>query len=213
MSHSGLFIAFEGIDGAGKSTQVAALAATLTAAGHEVICTREPGGTAIGARIRAILLDPQHTAMVARTEALLFAADRAQHAAELIRPALARGAIILGDRYWDSSIAYQGIARGLGAERIADLSRWATEDLPPDLTVLLDLEPRAAGERPRQRDRIDDESVAFHGRVAAALRSLAADEPQRYLVVPADLPVSTIADRVATEVAARTTTGDRLRPG
>ena len=143
----GAFVVFEGGDGAGKSTQCRLLADALRARGLEVVVTREPGGTPIGEAIREVLLGAGSDGMAARTEALLFAAARAEHAASLIRPAVARGAVVISDRYLDSSVAYQGAARGLGEDRIAELSLWATEDLVPDLTVLLDVAP-GVGPRP-----------------------------------------------------------------
>jgi len=202
MTAAGCFIAFEGIDGSGKSTQVALLADRLGAAGWEVIATREPGGTPIGQAIRGILLDPANTSLDPRAEALLFAADRAQHVAEVIRPALARGAIVLGDRYLDSSVAYQGLARGLGEERVADLSAWATGGLTADLTVLLDLDPRTARDRRPTADRIEGERSAFHEQAAHGLRRRAQAAPDRFLVIPAGRPATLIAEEVHSAVGA-----------
>jgi dTMP kinase len=182
----GLFVVFEGGEGAGKSTQVARLADALRAEGCEVVVTREPGATAVGARIRALLLDPA-TTLSARAEALLYAADRAQHVAEVVMPALARGAVVISDRYVDSSLAYQGAGRELDAEEVAELSRWATQGLRPRLTVLLDVDPevglaRATG----SPDRSEQESLGFHRAVRQGFLDLAGAEPHRYLVLPAE---------------------------
>jgi dTMP kinase len=185
--YTGLFVVFEGGEGAGKSTQVKRLAAVLEGRGHEVVVTREPGATEIGAKIRAMLLDPA-TSISPRAEALLYAADRAQHVERVVRPALCRGAIVLSDRYVDSSLAYQGAGRALAVDEVAELSQWATHGLRPDVTVLLDIDPavglaRAIG----APDRIEQESLDFHRAVRQAFLDLAAADLQRYLVVPAAL--------------------------
>jgi dTMP kinase len=184
-SYPGLFVVFEGGEGAGKSTQVQRRAAALTGEGYDVVVTREPGATDVGARIRALLLDPA-TTLSARAEALLYAADRAQHVAEVLLPSLARGAVVISDRYVDSSLAYQGAGRELDAGEVAELSRWATDGLKPQLTVLLDVDPtvglaRATGDP----DRIEQESLRFHQAVRQGFLELAAAEPQRYLVLSA----------------------------
>ncbi len=171
----GAFVVFEGGDGAGKSTQSRLLADALRARGLEVVVTREPGGTPIGEAIREVLLGAGSDGMAARTEALLFAAARAEHAASLIRPAVARGAVVISDRYLDSSVAYQGAARGLGEDRIAELSLWATEDLVPDLTVLLDVAPGVGLGRAGDANRMEAEPEAFHAEVRAAFLRRAAD--------------------------------------
>ena len=150
--------------------------------GTEVVVTREPGGTPIGEAIREVLLGAGSDGMAARTEALLFAAARAEHAASLIRPAVARGAVVISDRYLDSSVAYQGAARGLGEDRIAELSLWATEDLVPDLTVLLDVAPGVGLGRAGDANRMEAEPEAFHSEVRAAFLRRAAAAPERYLV-------------------------------
>jgi dTMP kinase len=184
-SYPGLFVVFEGGEGAGKSTQVQRLAAVLTAEGYDVVVTREPGATDVGARIRALLLDPA-TTLSARAEALLYAADRAQHVAEVLRPALARGAVVISDRYIDSSLAYQGAGRELDSEEVAELSRWATDGLKPQLTVLLDVDPSVGlGRATGDPDRIEQESLRFHQAVRQGFLDLAAAEPQRYLVLSA----------------------------
>ena len=166
--------------------------------GIEVVTTREPGGTPIGEAIREVLLGAGSHGMAARTEALLFAAARAEHAAALIRPAVAQGAVVISDRYLDSSVAYQGAARGLGEDRIADLNLWATEDLVPDLTVLLDVAPGVGLGRAGDANRMEAEPEAFHADVRAAFLSRATAAPERYLVLHAERP----RDEVATVVLA-----------
>lgn len=196
----GLFVVFEGGDGAGKSTQCRLLAEALRTRGHSVVRTREPGGTALGESIREVLLGPDSTAMVARTEALLFAAARAQHAAELIRPAVARGEVVLSDRYLDSSVAYQGAARGLGEQEIAQLSSWATEDLVPDLTVVLDVLPTLGLERAADANRMEAEPAQFHAAVRESFLRRAAAAPDRYLVIAGDRRPEEVAATVLATV-------------
>jgi dTMP kinase len=182
----GLFVVFEGGDGVGKSTQVGLLADWLTEQGYEVVRTHEPGGSPIGSDIRRLLLSTSQHPPSDRTEALLYAAERAEHVASVVRPALERGAVVVSDRYLDSSVAYQGVGRGLGAQRIEDLSRWATGGLRPHLTVLLDLAPEhALGRSQSPADRLELEPVAFHEQVRQAFLSQARRDPQRYLVVDA----------------------------
>ncbi|MBO0892356.1 MAG: dTMP kinase [Acidothermales bacterium] len=196
----GVFVAFEGGDGAGKSTQVRLLGEWLRDQGYEVVSTREPGNTAIGGKLRAVLLDPASDGLDPRAEAMLYAADRAQHVAEVVRPALDRGAIVVTDRYVDSSRAYQGAGRELAEEDIHRLSVWATGALVPDLTVVLDVPPAvAAYRRTDAPDRLEQESLEFHERVRRAFLDLAAREPERYLVLDATEP----PDAVAAEVRAR----------
>jgi dTMP kinase len=199
----GAFVVFEGGDGAGKSTQSRLLADALRARGLEVVVTREPGGTPIGEAIRELLLGAGSHGMAARTEALLFAAARAEHASTLIRPAVARGAVVISDRYLDSSVAYQGAARGLGEDRIAELSLWATEDLIPDLTVLLDVAPGVGLGRAGDANRMEAEPEAFHSEVRQAFLRRAAAAPERYLVVEADRPKDVVAAMVLTTVLER----------
>ncbi len=183
---TGFFIAVEGGDGAGKSTQVEALAEWIRAKGHEVVVTREPGATAIGKRLRSILLDVSSGGISHRAEALLYAADRAEHVDTVVRPALERGAVVLSDRYIDSSVAYQGAGRDLAPTEIARISRWATDGLVPHLTVLLDVSPETARERFTEApDRLESEPAEFHQRVRAGFLTLAAADPARYLVVDA----------------------------
>lgn len=204
--HRGLFIAFEGGDGAGKSTQAAELAGVLESRGLLVRRTREPGGTPIGEKLRSLVLDHGHGHIDARTEALIFAASRAAHANQVIRPALERGEIVLTDRYIDSSVAYQGAGRELGTGAVRDLNDWATAGLQPDLTVLLDVDPaegrlrRTAGDA--AEDRLESEADEFHARIRAAFLDLAADRPENYLVLPAHLPVTELAKEILNRVDA-----------
>lgn len=182
--HRGVFVAVEGGDGAGKSTQLALLRDWLVGAGAEVLLTREPGGTELGVVLREALMHGGHVAP--RAEALLYAADRAHHVATLVRPALDRGAVVVTDRYLDSSVAYQGDARGLGAGAVRDLNLWAVEGLLPDLVVLLDLDPAVgAARRAGTPDRIEAEPDEFHRSVRARFLDLAAADPGRYLVLDA----------------------------
>ncbi len=196
----GLFVVLEGGEGAGKSTQARRLADSLTAMGHRVVATREPGGTTISEAIRGVLLGPDSAVMVARTEALLMAAARAQHVAEVIRPALARAEIVVSDRYIDSSVAYQGAGRGLGEQAIVDLSAWATEGLLPDLTIVLDIPPGAGLGRARDTNRMEAEPEAFHAAVRASLLARAASEPERYLVLNTTEPVGDVARSILSRV-------------
>ncbi|WP_405571608.1 dTMP kinase [Streptomyces sp. NBC_01167] len=183
---TGFFLAIEGGDGAGKSTQVEALAQWIRAKGHEVVVTREPGATPVGKRLRSILLDVSSAGLSNRAEALLYAADRAEHVGSVVRPALERGAIVISDRYIDSSVAYQGAGRDLSPTEIARISRWATDGLVPHLTVLLDVSPEAARERFTEApDRLESEPAEFHQRVRSGFLTLAAADPGRYLVVDA----------------------------
>ncbi|NHN55388.1 dTMP kinase [Calidifontibacter sp. DB0510] len=196
----GLFVVFEGGDGAGKSTQVRLLADWLAQQGREVVSTFEPGGTALGKDIRQVLLHGDH--VDARAEALLFAADRAHHIETLVRPALKRGAVVVQDRYLDSSVAYQGAGRELDAAEVRGLSLWATRDLLPDLTVLLDVDPVVAqGRRQRESDRLEREGEDFQRRVREHFRALAAAEPERYLVLDATEPPEVIAAAVRDRLA------------
>ncbi len=178
----GVFIAFEGGDGAGKSTQVSLLAEALRARGRTVVVTRQPGGTDLGAAIRDLVLHGDHVSP--RAEALLFAADKAHHVDQLVRPALARGEVVLTDRYTDSSVAYQGAGRDLGAAEVHDLQMWAVDDLVPDLTVVVDVAPEV-GRRRRgdTHDRLESEADAFHASIRQHFLAMAAGHPERYLVL------------------------------
>ncbi len=201
-SSPGYFVAFEGGEGAGKSTQERLLAETLVAAGHDVVRTREPGGTPAAEAMRHVVLSPEFAGLDDRAEALLYAAARGEHVARVVRPALSRGAVVVCDRYLDSSVAYQGYGRGLGPDRIRDLSLWATGGLLPDLSVLLDVDPRQGLARFAPRDRREAEPGEVHDRVRAGFREVAAANPDRYLVLDAALPVGEIADRIADRVLA-----------
>lgn len=199
---SARFIVFEGGEGAGKSTQSGALADYLQARGHAVCRTREPGGTPAAEAIRAVLLDPANAGLDDRAEALLFAAARGDHAARVIRPALERGEIVISDRYIDSSVAYQGVARALGAERVAELSLWATGGLVPDLTIVLDVDPALGLERVVGPDRLESEPLEWHARVRQAFLDIAAAAPDRYLVLDGSRPAEDLAVEIAVAVSA-----------
>ena len=197
--HRGWLVAFEGVEGAGKSTQLELLRLALEELGHKVTAAREPGGTPVGERVRALLLDPS-SSVDARAEALLFAAARAQLVEEVIRPALEQGQVVLCDRYLHSSLAYQGAARGLGRAEVAAINRFATAGLLPDVVVLLRLDPAEGLARGRGggRDRIEGQDLDFHQRVAGAFLELAAAEPDRFAVIDAARP----PERVAVDVRA-----------
>jgi dTMP kinase len=199
----GYFIAFEGGEGAGKSTQESRLAQSLVERGHRIVRTREPGGTPAGEQIRHVLLSPEFEGLDARAEALLFAASRGEHVARVVRPALERGDVVICDRYVDSSVAYQGYGRDLGPERVRDLNLWATGGLLPDLTIVLDVDPEVGLARFAQRDRLEAEPLGYHHAVRAGFLALAAAEPERYLVVDARADV----DEIAATILARVESG------
>lgn len=181
-AREGTFIAFEGGDGAGKSTQVDRLAASLTQAGREVVLTRQPGGTPLGSALRDLVLHGE--AVTPRAEALIFAADKAQHVEEVVLPSLERGAVVITDRYTDSSIAYQGAGRDLGSAEVAQLQDWAVAGLLPHLTVLVDIDPdEGRRRRGAVQDRMEAEADAFHDAVRGHFLALAEQAPRRYLVV------------------------------
>lgn len=201
--HGGLFISVEGIDGVGKSTQISALVEHLTAVGREVVHTFEPGGTELGQEIRHLLLHRKGD-VTPRAEALLYAADRAHHVATKIRPALERGAVVVTDRYLDSSVAYQGAGRALDSAEVRALSMFAVENLLPDLTVLLDLPAEQALARRaktgQEPDRLEREKVEFFEAVRQAFLAMAAAEPNRWLVVAADQSVEAMQAQIRTRV-------------
>jgi dTMP kinase len=193
----GLLIAFEGGEGSGKTTQARLIAIWLRELGYDVETTHEPGGTKVGMRLRALLLDTAHTGMSPRAEALMYAADRAEHVTSVIEPALERGAIVITDRYVDSSLAYQGAGRDMPVEEIAGFNRWATGGRIPDLTVLLDMDPVAGlRRRARSADRLEAEPADFHHRVRSGFLGLARAEPGRYLVLDAGRPAGEITREI-----------------
>ena len=196
----GCFIAFEGGEGAGKSTQEHLRADSLTSEGIEVVRTREPGGTPAGEAIRTVVLSPQFAGLDERAEALLFAASRGEHVARVIRPALERGEVVICDRYLDSSVAYQGYGRDLGPQRIRELSLWATHDLLPDVSVLLDIDPQIGLSRVSDPDRLEAEPLAYHQSVRDGFLAIAAREPDRYLVLDATQPVDELASAILARV-------------
>ncbi len=203
-SDSGIWVTLEGGDGSGKTTQANLLGQWLTDAGRTVVRTREPGGSEVGQLIRDIVL--HHRGDIApRAEALLYAADRAHHVATVVRPALARGEVVLQDRYLDSSVAYQGAGRVLDGDEIRDLSLWAAEGALPDLTVLLDLDPESARVRldsaDKPFDRLEAEKTEFHARVRNAYLALAQAEPERFLVIDAAATPQAIAEQIRERVA------------
>ncbi|MFZ3416493.1 dTMP kinase [Arthrobacter sp. 3Tela_A] len=201
---TGLFIAFEGGDGAGKSTQAALLTQTLQDAGRTVLRTREPGGTPVGEKLRSLVLEHGHGQIDARTEALIFAASRAAHVEQVILPALERGDVVVCDRYIDSSVAYQGAGRNLGTGEVRSVNEWATGGLVPDLTVLLDVDPEAGRSRrtasDAAEDRLESEPDSFHGSIRRAFLALAEASPGRYLVLDAAAPVPELAGKILARV-------------
>ncbi len=202
----GLFIAFEGGDGAGKSTQALLLAKAMSDAGQRVVRTREPGGTPVGEKLRSLVLDHGQGEIDAKTEALIFAAARAAHASQVIAPAIARGDVVISDRYADSSIAYQGAGRGLGTDAIVQLNNWATSGLWPDLTVLLDVSPESGRDRrtagDAAEDRLESEPDSFHASIRDAFLARSSAHPDKYLVLPASATVAELAAAIETRVKA-----------
>nr|WP_146364298.1 dTMP kinase [Arthrobacter yangruifuii] len=193
----GLFIAMEGGDGAGKSTQAQRLDAALQETGRTVLRTREPGGTPVGEALRTLVLEHGNGEIDARTEALIFAASRAAHVQQVIEPALAAGTVVVCDRYVDSSIAYQGAGRQLGTETVRTLNEWATGGLQPDLTILLDVDPERGRDRRTAgraaEDRLESEPDTFHQQIRLAFLEAAQTAPDRYLVLDAGRPVDELA--------------------
>lgn len=184
-TESGLFLALEGGEGSGKSTQAGLLVTWLEGLGQRVLLTREPGGTAVGAILRGIVLDNETGELSPRTEALIYAADKAEHVDRVVLPALADGVVVLTDRYVDSTLAYQGAGRDLDISELEPVARWATSDLRPHLTIVLDIDPAIGHTRFEGADRIEAEPLEFHQRVRQHFLDLAAADPAHYLVVDA----------------------------
>jgi dTMP kinase len=196
----GLFVCFEGGEGAGKSTQSRLLHDWLVERGETVVLTFEPGDTAVGKELRRIVLDPATGELSHRTEALLYAADKAEHVDSVVLPALDRGEVVITDRYVDSTLAYQGAGRTLDVAEVEAVARWATGNLRPHLTVVLDLAPQTGLGRFEERDRIEGQSLEFHQRVRQGFLDLAAADPDHYLVLDARAPVDEIAAAVRERV-------------
>ena len=197
---TGLFIVFEGGDAVGKTTQMRMLVPWLRERGVDPVVTRQPGGTSLGRKLRKLLLGPDHPELVSRAEALIYAADKAQHVEALIRPALAEGRVVVCDRYVDSMIAYQGAGRVLDLAEVEQVARWATGGLRPDLTVLLDADPADAVATIRQQDRLEAAGLDFHRRAREHFLRLASQAPDRYLVLDARESREAIAQQVAARV-------------
>jgi dTMP kinase len=198
---AGTFIAFEGGEGTGKSTQSKLLKEWLEARGEKVVLSREPGGTDLGKDLRKILLGHETGEISPRAEALLYAADRAHHVFSVIRPALANGDVVITDRYFDSSIAYQGAGRVLSPGEVARISRWATESLFPTLTIVIDLPAEIGIGRLKNRDRLEAEPLAFHERVRQEFLQIARLDPERYLVVDGTQSIDTIHNEITKRIA------------
>ena len=203
-----MFVTFEGGEGSGKSTQVAMLVERLQSSGRESIATREPGGSATSEQIRDLILQDSSVGMSPRCESLLFAAARAEHVASVIRPALARGVVVVSDRFVDSSIAYQGVGRGLGHSDVAEISSWATDGLEPDLTVVLDLDPVVGLGRAQDPNRLEAEGLSFHCAVRETFLGLAQSNPDTHVVVPADRHPDSVSVDVWLAVEATLDRGD-----
>ncbi len=197
---AGVFIVFEGGDGGGKSTQAARLVGSLRAEGRTVVSTREPGGTRIAEKIRQVILDPENMELCDRTEALLYAASRAEHVHHVVKPALQRGEIVVSDRYMDSSIIYQGLGRGLGRDAVRDLNLWATDGLLADLTIVLDVPADFGLDRVGTPDRLELAPREMHERIRDYYLAMAASNPQHYFVVNARETIETIASKVLARV-------------
>ena len=205
-----MFIAFEGPEGSGKTTQLQRLAESLRARGREVVTTKEPGGTPLADRIRAILLHPE-SSMDSLTELLLYAASRRQNVVEVIRPALNRGAIVLCDRFTDATLAYQGFGRRLDLDRLRTINAWVTDSLNPDVTLLFDIDERVGLQRARSRNasvqneegRLEAENVAFHRRVREGYLALAVAEPERFVTIDAAGTIEEVWERVTAALRGR----------
>jgi dTMP kinase len=197
---TGVFVCFEGGEGGGKSTQARLLSDWLAAEGYTPLLTFEPGDTPVGKELRRIVLSPETGALSHRTEALLYAADKAEHVDTVVQPALDRGEVVITDRYVDTTLAYQGAGRELRIEEVEEVARWATHGLRPHLTVVLDVDPREGLGRFEGRDRIEAEGLAFHDRARQSFLDLAAADPDHYLVLDARRPVEEIAEAVAERV-------------
>lgn len=196
----GVFVCFEGGEGSGKSTQARLLAEWLEAQGCTVVLTFEPGDTPVGKELRRIVLSPETGSLSPRTEALLYAADKAEHVDTVVQPALDRGEVVVTDRYVDSSLAYQGAGRSLDVAEVERVARWATGDLRPHLTVVLDLAPEQGLGRFEERDRMEGESLEFHRRVREEFLAMAAADAEHYLVLDARAPVEEVAEAVRAAV-------------
>lgn len=208
MTERGFLLTLEGGEGAGKSTMAHLLAADLADLTDDIVLTREPGWGPVGAAIRHLVLDDPTQTLSPRTEALLFAADRAEHVDRFIRPALDRGALVICDRYLDSSVAYQGYAAQLGPEEIAHLSHWGTNDLLPDLTVLIDLDPERGLQRKHAQsevNRMEARELNFHHQVRAGFLAIADDNPERFSIVDGEAPFDDVYADVLNLVRARLT--------
>lgn len=206
----GMFVTFEGVDGSGKTTVMAVVYGLLKAAGLPVVATREPGGVAIAEQIRQIILDNGNTAMDPRTEALLYAASRRQHLVEVLRPLLAAGKLVLSDRFIDSSLAYQGYARGIGLKEVETINAFAMEGLWPDVTYYLDVRPRdalkrIAGDAGHEENRLDVEKLSFHERVYEGYAKLLKIFPQRMMSIDGYQPMAAESRQIAADIAKRWT--------
>ncbi len=206
---SGFFMTIEGIEGAGKTTQMEMLADFLRKRGKSPHITREPGATRIGENIRQLLLDPDQQKMCSRTEILLYAADRAQHVEEIIKPALNRGKIIISDRYYDSTLAYQGFGRNLNREMLSKIVNWAVDGCHPDLTLLLDVDPARGLQRARSLsadqlgDRLEREELSFHERVRKGYKALARENEKRFKIIDADKSIEEVQKEIRRVVEER----------
>ncbi|WP_028653076.1 dTMP kinase [Nocardioides halotolerans] len=200
-ARTGVFVCFEGGEGSGKSTQARLLGERLRAAGHTVLLTFEPGDTEVGKELRRIVLSPETGELSHRTEALLYAADKAEHVDTVVQPALDRGEVVITDRYVDTLLAYQGSGRELRMAEVEEVARWATHGLRPHLTVVLDVDPREGLGRFEGRDRIEAEGLEFHDRARRSFLELAAADPDHYVVLDARLPVDEIAAAIDDRLA------------